>query len=99
VATEAASRGCYFSINQRMLATDSGTALVRSLPTERLLTETDAPFTEIDNRKSEPRDVPDTAARLAQVRGVSPDVMKQTIQANAERVLAFAGISIPAIRT
>jgi TatD DNase family protein len=99
LATEAADRGCYFSINQRMLATDSGTALVRSLPTDRLLTETDAPFTEIDNRKSEPRDVAETVARLAQVRGVSPDDMKQTIQANGERVLAFGGISIAGIRT
>lgn len=98
LATEAANRGCYFSINQRMLATDNGTALVRSLPTDRLLTETDAPFTETGDRKSEPRDAADTATRLAQVRGVSPDAMKQTIQANAERVLAFAGISIPGIQ-
>ena len=98
LATEAASLGCYFSINHRMLATDSGTALVKSLPTDRLLTETDAPFTEVANRKCEPRDVADTVARLAEVRGVSLGAMEQTIQANAERVLAFAGISVPAIR-
>jgi TatD DNase family protein len=93
-AVEAARFGCYFSINHRMLAADTGISLIKSLPADRLLTETDAPFTEIDNRKSEPRDVTAMISGLAQVRNVSVDEMKRTVTANAEHVLAFAGVSI-----
>ena len=37
--------GCYFSINSAMLESECGRASVKSLPRERLLTETDSPFT------------------------------------------------------
>lgn len=94
-AIEAARFGCYFSINHRMLAADTGVSLIKSLPADRLLTETDAPFTEIENRKSEPRDVTAIISRLAQLRNLPIEDMKRTVTANAERVLAFAGVSIP----
>lgn len=92
VAQRAASHGCYFSINYRMLQTDAGVALVRNLPSDRLLTETDAPFTEVANRKSEPQDVLMTGQALAVVRGVSEQEMRDILLANARRVFAFAGI-------
>jgi len=57
--------GCYFSINRRSLEHHAGIVLVRSLPGDRLLTETDGPFTEVGTRKSEPRDVVDTAQQIA----------------------------------
>jgi TatD DNase family protein len=74
-----------------MLASKSGTALVRSLPPDRLLTETDAPFTDTDGRKSEPRDVLATATALASLRGVSTTEISDALRANATRVFAFAG--------
>jgi TatD DNase family protein len=95
LAVEAARFGCYFSINHRMLAADTGISLIRSLPADRLLTETDAPFTEIDNRKSEPRDVTAMISLLAQLRNLSLEEMKRTVITNAERVLAFAGVTVP----
>lgn len=94
-ALEAARFGCYFSINHRMLSVDSGISLIKSLPADRLLTETDAPFIEIENRKSEPRDVTGIISRLAQLRNLSVEEVKRTVTSNAERVLAFAGVSIP----
>jgi TatD DNase family protein len=94
-AVEAARFGCYFSINHRMLSADSGISLIKSLPADRLLTETDAPFTEIENRKSEPRDVTAMISRLAQLRNLPVEEMKRIVTLNAERVLAFAGVSIP----
>ncbi|HEX8896735.1 MAG TPA: TatD family hydrolase [Terriglobales bacterium] len=92
---EAARFGSYFSINHRMLTTGTGTALIKSLPADRLLTETDAPFTEIEKRKSQPWDVMAVISRLAQLRNLPVEEMKRTVAANAERVLAFAGVSIP----
>lgn len=40
----AVENGAYFSVNSRMLKTKSGQELVRSVPSNRLLLETDAPF-------------------------------------------------------
>jgi TatD DNase family protein len=77
-----------------MLSADSGISLVRSLPADRLLTETDAPFTEIENRKSEPRDAAGMISR-AQVRNLPVEEMQRTVTANAEHVLAFAGVRTP----
>jgi TatD DNase family protein len=93
VARNAVDQGCYFSINHRMLASDSGVTLIRDLPTDRLLTETDAPFTETGDRKSEPQDVVATAQRLATVRGLPADEMMAILTSNAARVFAFAGVN------
>lgn len=37
--------GCYFSINPSMLKTKSGLEVINTIPVERMLLETDAPFT------------------------------------------------------
>lgn len=92
LARRAVEIGCYFSVNHRMLGSGSGVELVRGLPVDRLLTETDAPFTEINGRKSEPRDVSMTTEQLAQVRTVSVAELSETLRANASRVFAFAGV-------
>lgn len=92
LAKKAVEQGCYFSINHRMLGSESGIDLVRSMPSDRLLTETDAPFTELEGRKSEPRDVLTTAAALANARGVSIQEITDTLRSNAARVFSFAGL-------
>jgi hypothetical protein len=56
-ARRAVDLGCYFSINAEMLANEKRGALVKALPLNRLLTETDGPFTQTDNRPSRPSDV------------------------------------------
>jgi TatD DNase family protein len=94
-ARKAAELGCYFSINRRSFERDAGLALVRSLPADRLLTETDGPFTAVGSRKSAPPDVIETAKEMAEVRGASAAEMAQTIVANAARVLEFAGLKMP----
>jgi TatD DNase family protein len=92
IARRGAEQGCYFSVNHRMFESDAGAALLRSLPADRLLTETDAPFTNMGNRKSEPRDVVDVAERLATLRGVPVEDLRDSLMTNAVRVIRFAGI-------
>lgn len=75
-----------------MLESAAGLALVRALPADRLLTETYAPFTMVGNRMAEPSDVIDTMARLAAARRVTLEAMTATLNANATRVFAFAGV-------
>jgi len=93
LARQAAAQGCYFSINQRMLGSRSGAAVVRAVPADRILTETDAPFTDGADRESEPQEVVTTVKQLAEARGVPADEMTAILAGNAERVLAFAGFT------
>lgn len=65
-ARRAAELGCYFSVNEQMLANDAKVELVRSLPRDRLLTETDGPFTQAGLRPAEPIDVGRAVDTLAQ---------------------------------
>jgi len=37
--------GCYFSINKNMLLSENGRRIIEQIPSERILLETDAPFT------------------------------------------------------
>ena len=41
----AIENGAFFSINRKMLVTKSGRELVKAIPIDRMLLETDAPFT------------------------------------------------------
>jgi TatD DNase family protein len=94
LAKRAAGLGCYFSVNGAMLANERGRALVKSLPTSRLLTETDSPFITTGTRPSAPWDVVSTAESLANIRGVSSQQISDVLNDNARRVLAFADVQI-----
>lgn len=64
-ARRAAELGCYFSIN-RMMLEKRDTALLSSLPRQRLLTETDGPFTKVEGQVAVPADVRSTVAALSE---------------------------------
>jgi TatD DNase family protein len=86
-ARRAANLGCYFSINAAMTQSDRGRILVADLPIDRLLTETDGPFTHTDARASEPADVEATVDAVAKIRGTSPDVIAAAIRTNLQMLL------------
>jgi len=41
---DAVAIGCYFSINHKMVTTAKGQQIIKALPIDKILTETDAPF-------------------------------------------------------
>jgi TatD DNase family protein len=92
-ARRAADLGCYFSINAAMLRKDKSRDLVSALPADRLLTETDAPFTEVDDQPATPSDVKGTVETLAMLRHSAPEKMAQSIHRNLRAMLGAAGIS------
>jgi TatD DNase family protein len=92
-ASRAAACGCYFSVNTAMLDGDRGQALVRRLPLERLLTETDSPFTQVGHRNSMPWDVNLAVERMAVVLGKNSDDLRAVLKQNATRVLSFADLA------
>jgi TatD DNase family protein len=67
--------------------------LIRLVPDDRILVESDAPYlAPVPNRgrRNEPSWVPHTIARIAAVRGVSPDVLAALTTANAQRLFGLA---------
>jgi TatD DNase family protein len=90
-ARRAADLGCYFSVNLQMLANDRGRDLIISLPADRLLTETDAPFTKVRGRTAFPADVEITIEAMANLRKVTPTEMTNLLVRNLKTLLGSAG--------
>lgn len=86
-ARRAIDMGCYFSINAEMLVGSKRRALVSALPPDKLLTETDGPFTKVDGRPSIPSDVQVAVEQLAEIHGVSMIEEGSMILSNLKRLL------------
>lgn len=93
-ARRAIESGCYFSVNSAMLRHERGRSFVKTIPKERLLTETDAPFMKVNGAPSQPGNVIEILGELSAVLGESHDGLLSQITLNAQRVYAFAGIEI-----
>ncbi|MFC5569059.1 Qat anti-phage system TatD family nuclease QatD [Lysobacter yangpyeongensis] len=85
-AARAIELGCYFSINIEMLRTPKMHALLRTLPTDRLLTESDGPFVTHDERPIRPTDMPATVQRLAELRATESTLLGDQILENLRRL-------------
>ncbi len=81
-ARRAAALGCYFSVNIEMTRSDRGRALVADLPIDRILTETDGPFTLIDGRPTEPTDVRAAIVAIARIRNAPVDTLATSVCTN-----------------
>jgi TatD DNase family protein len=83
-ARRAVDLGCYFSINAQMLANPRHCATVAALPLDRILTETDGPFTCTDGKQSKPTDIGVVIQGLARARSIPSFDMAMTIKSNFE---------------
>jgi TatD DNase family protein len=87
-ARRAIELGCYFSINSAMLQKERNRELFAGLPIERLLTETDGPFTQFEGRPSKPSDISTTVSELARVRDSKPSEIATAIRMNLRELLS-----------
>jgi len=90
-ARRAADLGCYFSVNAQMLIQPRHRELVQTLPLDRVLSETDGPFTQTDQRASRPFDVAAMIPQLAALRGVTEERMRQVLVENLRGLLVPYG--------
>ncbi|MFI5397687.1 MAG: Qat anti-phage system TatD family nuclease QatD [Candidatus Binatia bacterium] len=81
--------GCYFSVNASMLERSTGSELVRTLPLDRILTETDGPFTHVAGRPTRPDDVDLVVKELARIRMASVSAMGEAIQTNLRELVSL----------
>lgn len=86
-ARRAATLGCYFSINAEMLRSDRGRTLVAELSMDRLLTETDGPFTQVDGRPAEPADAHRAIDAIARARNLNADAIDKAVRTNLQTLL------------
>lgn len=66
-ARRASDLGCFFSVNEQMLANPAARRIVEVIPTNRILTETDGPFVQSKGRAVEPGQVIGAVEALAQI--------------------------------
>ena len=89
-AQRACDLGCYFSINGEMLKNDRHRKTIIALPLDRLLTETDGPFTQVRGKApARPKDVVDTVKALALTRSVTFDEMATAIHSNLGQLVSI----------
>jgi len=86
-AKRASDLGCYFSVNEAMLRNERGNRLVRILPHERVLIETDGPFQQQGEQQLRPTDVGRCLPLLVEVWTVTMHVAHQRISHNMKHVL------------
>jgi TatD DNase family protein len=81
-AARAVELGCYFSINVEMIQEKKMLPLLRWLPSNRLLTETDGPFVKLGYRPIRPSDIPATVELLARLRATDSLELARVITEN-----------------
>lgn len=81
-AVRAVELGCYFSINAEMMVEKKMLPLLRSLPADRVLTETDGPFVKFGYRPIRPSDIPATIELLARLRATDSAELARVIATN-----------------
>ncbi|MDA8446504.1 Qat anti-phage system TatD family nuclease QatD [Paracidovorax valerianellae] len=86
-ATRALELGCYFSINAAMLENPRHSAMVSTIPLNRLLTETDGPFTKTGSRPSKPADVAMVIEALAKLLNITSASIAATVRSNLRSLL------------
>lgn len=88
--------GFYFSVNQAMFQSKSGCTAIGAIPKERLLTETDGPFTRDRDKAATPETVIKICSLLGEKWSTTPEDVAQLIRENF-RVVAGAENSAEAV--
>ena len=79
--------GCFFSINPQMLKTKSGINLIREIPPDRILIETDAPFSgKFENVKQLEKILHSMIDNISMIKGID---IKKIIIRNQENVFTY----------
>ncbi len=76
--------GCYFSVNEQMLLSSRGRALLNQVPVTRILTETDAPFQYLNDTSSKPGDVMGAVQIMASSYQIGPATIKKQMRNTAK---------------
>lgn len=79
--------GCYFSINAGMLGNEKHAPMMQTIPLDRMLTETDGPFTRAGDRPSQPADVAGVVESLGRLHGLPATNVANLVRDNLRALL------------
>jgi TatD DNase family protein len=80
--------GCWFSVGPAMLSGDRGRALVAKMPRDRVLTESDGPFAQVDRRAAFPWDADLAVATLAELWVEPTSIVRERLVGNLRRLVS-----------
>lgn len=84
----AVDMGCWFSVGPAMLAGNKGRALTAKMPRDRVLTETDGPFAQVDGRAAWPWDANLALEVLSNVWSESIETVQCQLKRNLRRLIS-----------
>lgn len=87
----AVALGCWFSVGPAMLLAERSRGLVRHMPHDRVLTETDGPFAQIEGRSAMPWDAQKATIELASLWDVSDSEAELILHTNLRTLVARNG--------
>lgn len=79
---------CWFSVGPAMLRGEKGRNLLKRIPKNRIITETDGPFTSIEEKTLMPWDVEIALASIEQIWGRTSGEAKELIRHNFENLIS-----------
>ena len=79
--------GCWFSVGPAMLKSKKIKDLILEIPLNRLITETDGPFTQINKKTIMPWDVSLAIQQLSTILDISIEDMDRLVTSNAYSLL------------
>lgn len=86
--------GCWFSVGPAMLVAEKSRALVSAMPQDRVLTETDGPFAQLDGESAKPWDAGRAISSLADLWASSFQEVDRMLHANLRTLLARRNVSL-----
>ncbi len=87
----AVSLGCWFSVGPAMLQGEKGRSLVSAMPQDRVITETDGPFTRQGDAPLMPWDVDQAVSHLAHLWNIPSGEAAEIVETNFKRLLLNNG--------
>jgi TatD DNase family protein len=82
--------GCYFSIPTSIVRNKSFKKLVKRVPLDKLLTETDAPYLSPyeDKKRNEPSFIVETIKKIAEIKKITEEELEKIIFMNYQRLFS-----------
>jgi len=87
----AIDQGCWFSVGPAMLRGEKGRAMVGIMPLDRVLTESDGPFAQIDGRSLFPWEAEAAEKTLATIWSMTDDEVRHRLMDNLKRLTSLSG--------
>lgn len=84
---QALANGHFFSVNPAMVVSEKGRNIISRIPQDRMLTETDGPYTSVNNRQVLPQDVNVVLRHLQQLWKIPLEEVERIISRNFMKII------------